>query len=243
MLTSDVENYPGYKEAVPGPKLIEDLRSQAKRFGAEFKDLDVKSVDFNTYPFKLTTDEGEIRTKSVIVATGANALWLNAKDEEKFRGKGISSCATCDGALFRNKDVVVVGGGDSAMEEAQFLTRFASKVTLLHRRDKFRASKTMLKRVLDNKKIEVKTFKRVNRWLGGENGLLVGAEVADTRDESTEVIPCEGGFIAIGHKPNTGFLGNQIELDEEGYIKTVRHTMTSKPGVFACGDVVDKRYR
>jgi thioredoxin reductase (NADPH) len=129
------------------------------------------------------------------------------------------------------------------MEEAQFLTRFASKVTLLHRRDKFRASKTMLKRVMDNSKIEIRPFKRVNRWIGGSDGLLAGAEVADTRDGNTEFVPCEGGFIAIGHRPNTHFLGNQVELDEEGYIKTFRYTMTSKPGVFACGDVVDKRYR
>jgi thioredoxin reductase (NADPH) len=242
MLTSDVENFPGYQAAVGGPELMGDLFGQASRFGAEFWRTDCKSVDFTRSPFRLELQNCTVMAKSVIISTGAEAQWLNAEREEEFKGKGISTCATCDGYMFRNKPVVVVGGGDSAMEEANFLTRFASSVTLIHRRDTFRASKLMLKRATDNKKITLLTHKRIVRW-HGDNGVLSGLTIEDPRDGHVEDVRCDGAFIAIGHRPNTEFLKGQLLLDENGYIKVLENTMTSVPGVFACGDVVDTRYR
>ena len=242
MLTSDVENFPGYQQSIGGPELMGDLMTQASRFGAEFWRSDCKSVDLDAWPFRLELHNCTVLAKSIILSTGAEAQWLGAEREEEFKGKGISTCATCDGYMFRNKPVVVVGGGDSAMEEACFLTRFASHVTVIHRRDTFRASKVMLKRAMDNPKITLLTHKRIVRW-HGLGGVLAGVTLEDPRDGHVQDVVCDGAFIAIGHRPNTEFLGGKLLLDEQGYIKTVRHTMTSVPGVFACGDVVDTRYR
>eukprot|EP01041_Mallomonas_annulata_P001717 gene1717-3322_t len=242
MLTSDVENFPGYQNAISGPELMGDLTCQARRFGAEIWNTDCLSINTTCYPFEVKTRNSTIFARSIIISTGADAVWLNAENETDFKGKGISTCATCDGYMFRDKPIVVIGGGDSAMEEAVFLTRFASSVTLLHRRDSFRASKVMLSRAITNSKITLLTNRRVASWLG-ENGVLSGAMVEDTEQGKVEEIECSGAFIAIGHKPNTAFLNNQVELDDNGYIRLMENTMTSVPGVFACGDVTDTRYR
>ncbi len=242
MLTSDVENFPGYVSAPSGPELMGDLMGQARKFGAEIWQTDCRNIDFSSHPYKIEMHNCTVEAKAVILSTGAEALWLGAEREEEFKGKGISTCATCDGYLFRDKPVVVIGGGDSAMEEANFLTRFASKVTLIHRRDTFKASKVMLQRVMENDKIEVLTHRRVARWHGKE-GVLEGLTLEDPRDNSLQDISCDGAFIAIGHVPNTKFLKEQVALTDTGYIRQYSHTMTSKPGVFACGDVTDERYK
>ena len=242
MLTSDIENFPGYPEGIGGPEMMIQLREQAEKFGLEVQDKNVERVDFSEKPFKVWVEGEEFRSKSVIICTGAESIWLGAEGEEEQKGRGISTCATCDGAFFREQEVLVIGGGDSAMEEATFLTRFASKVTLLHRRDVFRASKVMYERALNNPKIEIKTFRTVRSWLSDETGLS-GAVLEDPIDGSTEEISCTGAFIAIGHKPITNFLEEQVETDESGYILAKTHTMTSVNGVFAAGDVVDTRYR
>jgi thioredoxin reductase (NADPH) len=242
MLTSDIENFPGYPEGIGGPEMMIQLREQAEKFGLEVQDKNVERVDFSEKPFKVWVEGKEFRSKSVIICTGAESIWLGAEGEEEQKGRGISTCATCDGAFFREQEVLVIGGGDSAMEEATFLTRFASKVTLLHRRDVFRASKVMYERALNNPKIEIKTFRTVRSWLSDETGLS-GAILEDPRDGSTEEISCTGAFIAIGHKPITNFLEEQVETDGAGYILAKTHTMTSVDGVFAAGDVVDTRYR
>ena len=242
MLTSDIENFPGYPEGIGGPEMMIQLREQAEKFGLEVQDKNVERVDFSEKPFKVWVEGEEFRSKSVIICTGAESIWLGAEGEEEQKGRGISTCATCDGAFFREQEVLVIGGGDSAMEEATFLTRFASKVTLLHRRDVFRASKVMYERALNNPKIEIKTFRTVRSWLSDETGLS-GAVLEDPRDGSLEEISCTGAFIAIGHKPITNFLEEQVETDESGYILAKTHTMTSVNGVFAAGDVVDTRYR
>ena len=242
MLTSDIENFPGYPEGIGGPEMMIQLREQAEKFGLEVQDKNVERVDFSEKPFKIWVEGEEYRSKSVIICTGAESIWLGAEGEEEQKGRGISTCATCDGAFFREQEVLVIGGGDSAMEEATFLTRFASKVTLLHRRDVFKASKVMYERALNNSKIEIKTFRIVKSWLSDETGLS-GAILEDPRDGSTEEISCTGAFIAIGHKPITNFLEEQVETDDSGYILAKIHTMTSVDGVFAAGDVVDTRYR
>jgi thioredoxin reductase (NADPH) len=225
MLTSDVENYPGYPQGITGPEMMMELREQAERFGCEVIDKNVGSVDFSSRPFKVKVEGDEFQAHSIIICTGAEAIWLNAENEEKQKGRGISTCATCDGAFFRDEEVLVIGGGDSAMEEATFLTRFASKVTILNRRDVFRASTIMYERAVSNQKIEIKSFRQIKKWISNEQGLS-GAVIEDTRDGSI-----------------TQFLDNQIETDDEGYILHKEHTMTSIPGVFAAGDVVDTRYR
>eukprot|EP00598_Pedospumella_elongata_P004271 CAMPEP_0184977114 /NCGR_PEP_ID=MMETSP1098-20130426/7864_1 /TAXON_ID=89044 /ORGANISM="Spumella elongata, Strain CCAP 955/1" /LENGTH=256 /DNA_ID=CAMNT_0027500065 /DNA_START=131 /DNA_END=897 /DNA_ORIENTATION=+ len=240
MLTSDVENFPGYRNAITGPDLMEDLMHQAKKFGTEVWQTDVTRVDFSKRPFILSMQNCTILADAVIISTGANSIWLNAKREAEFQGKGISTCATCDGFLFRDKCVVVIGGGDSAMEEANFLSRFAKKVTIVHRRDTFRASKIMLERARANPKIHFVCNAEVQSWLG-ENEVLSGLTYKDTVTGEEQKIDCEGAFIAIGHKPNTAFLNKQVEVDEKGYIVLKEHTMTSVPGVFACGDVADTR--
>ncbi len=242
MLTSDVENFPGYPQGITGPEMMMHLREQAERFGCEVIDKNVASVDFSSRPFKVTVENEVFQSHAIIVCTGAEAIWLNAENEEAQKGRGISTCATCDGAFFRDEEVLVIGGGDSAMEEATFLTRFASKVTILNRRDVFRASTIMYERAASNPKIEIKPFRQIKKWLSNEQG-LTGAVIEDPRDGSTEEISATGAFIAIGHKPITQFLENQIETDDEGYILHKEHTMTSIPGVFAAGDVVDTRYR
>ena len=242
MLTSDVENFPGYPTGVTGPEMMIEMREQAERFGLEVQDKDVESVDFSEHPFKVMV-EGEVHlAETVIISTGAEALWLDAENEDLQKGRGISTCATCDGAFFRDQEIIVVGGGDSAMEEALFLTRFASKVTIIHRREGFRASKIMLTRASQHEKITILTSRQVKRWLGDNSGLK-GAVLINTQDGSEHEIACTGAFIAIGHRPMTAFLDGQIDLDEEGYILHVKNTMTSVPGVFAAGDVADTRYR
>lgn len=242
MLTSDVENFPGYPKGVGGPEMMIDMREQAERFGLEVQDKNVERVDLSERPFGVWVEGEEFRADSIIICTGAEAIWLGAEGEEAQKGRGISTCATCDGAFFRDEEIIVVGGGDSAMEEATFLTRFASKVTIIHRRDVFRASKVMFERAESHPKIEIKSFRQVKQWVAGEDG-LTGAILEDPRDGSIEEIVCSGAFIAIGHKPITGFLDNQLDTDEDGYIIHRDNTMTSVEGVFAAGDVVDKRYR
>ncbi len=242
MLTSDVENFPGYPTGVTGPEMMIEMREQAERFGLEVQDKDVEGVDFSEHPFKVMV-EGEVHlAETVIISTGAEALWLDAENEDLQKGRGISTCATCDGAFFRDQEIIVVGGGDSAMEEALFLTRFASKVTIIHRREGFRASKIMFTRASQHEKITILTSRQVKRWLGDNSGLK-GAVLINTQDGSEHEIACTGAFIAIGHRPMTAFLDGQIDLDEEGYILHVKNTMTSVPGVFAAGDVADTRYR
>tara|TARA_B110000444_G_scaffold96187_1_gene91128 strand:- start:29382 stop:30308 length:927 start_codon:yes stop_codon:yes gene_type:complete len=242
MLTSDVENFPGYPKGIGGPEMMMELREQAERFGLEVRDQNVESVDLSEKPYKVVVEGETFLTHAIIVSTGAESIWLNAPGEEQQKGRGISTCATCDGAFFKNEEVLVIGGGDSACEEATFLTRFASKVTLIHRHDVFRASTIMYDRVVKHDKIEVKTFRQVKEWLSDEKG-LTGAVLEDPRDGTLENISVSGAFIAIGHKPITGFLGGQVEVDGEGYILHKKHTMTSVEGVFAAGDVVDTRYK
>ncbi|MGB0265409.1 MAG: thioredoxin-disulfide reductase [Candidatus Poseidoniaceae archaeon] len=242
MLTSDVENFPGYPEGIAGPEMMMQLREQAERFGLTVQDKNVERVDLSSRPYKVYVEGEEFLTDSIIVSTGAESIWLDAEGEAEQKGRGISTCATCDGAFFRDEEVIVIGGGDSAMEEATFLTRFAKKVTLIHRRDVFKASKVMYERAANHEKIEIKTFRSVKRWLSNDAG-LTGAVLVDPRDGSEEEISCTGAFIAIGHKPITSFLEDQVEVDDHGYIIHKEHTMTSVPGVFAAGDVVDTRYK
>ena len=242
MLTSDIENFPGYPQGIGGPEMMMQLREQAERFGLEVQDRNVESVDLSQRPYKVIVEGEEFLANAIIISTGAESIWLNAPGEAEQKGRGISTCATCDGAFFKDEEVLVIGGGDSACEEATFLTRFASKVTLIHRRDVFKASTIMYERAANNDKIEIRTFRQVKEWLSDENG-LTGAVLEDPRDGSTEEISATGAFIAIGHKPITGFLGGQVETDENGYIIHKQHTMTSVEGVFAAGDVVDTRYK
>ena len=242
MLTSDIENFPGYPQGIGGPEMMMQLREQAERFGLEVQDRNVESVDLSQRPYKITVEGEEFLANALIISTGAESIWLNAPGEAEQKGRGISTCATCDGAFFKEEKVLVIGGGDSACEEATFLTRFASKVTLIHRRDVFKASTIMYERAANNDKIEIKTFRQVKEWLSDDNG-LTGAILEDPRDGSTEEISATGAFIAIGHKPITGFLGGQVETDKNGYIIHKQHTMTSVEGVFAAGDVVDTRYK
>jgi len=242
MLTSDIENFPGYPEGIAGPEMMLDLRKQAENFGLQVEDKNVEKVDFSSRPFKVTVEGEEHLANAIIISTGADAIWLGAEGEEAQKGKGISVCATCDGFFFRDEEVIVIGGGDSAMEEAHFLTRFASKVTIIHRREYFRASQVMHDRAIEHPKIKIQMFRQVKRWLSDEKG-LTGAILEDPRDGSEHEISCTGAFIAIGHKPNTAFLEGQVDTDDDGYIVHSEHTMTSVPGVFAAGDVVDTRYR
>lgn len=226
--------------------MMDDLRAQAEGFGAVVQERDVTSLDLSSRPFRLDVGGETVMTRSLIIATGAQAQWLDAEGEATVRGRGVSTCATCDGALFQGEDVVVVGGGDAAMEEAIFLTRFARKVTVLHRRDTFVASRVMLARAEAHPDIEIRPFSQVKRWLSDDSGFvpqLRGALVEDPRDGSTCEISFTGAFVAIGHKPLTSFLAGQLMLDEEGYVMHELNTMTSVPGVFAAGDVVDRRYR
>ena len=242
MLTSDIENFPGYPKGIGGPEMMLELREQAERFGLQVQDKNVEKVDFSERPYKVWVEGKEFRSESIIICTGAESIWLGGEGEDAQKGRGISTCATCDGAFFRDEEVIVVGGGDSAMEEATFLTRFAKKVTIVHRRDVFRASKVMYERAVNHPKIEIKTHRIVKSWLSDDNG-LTGAVLEDPRDNSTETVECTGAFIAIGHKPITNFLESQVETDDNGYILHKKNTMTSVEGVFAAGDVVDTRYR
>ena len=242
MLTSEVENYPGYPEGITGPEMMMEIRSQASRFGCQIVDKNVDSVDLSKTPFKVNVGTEEHLAQSLIITTGAEAIWLDAQNESGHKGRGISTCATCDGAFFRDKEVIGVGGGDSAMEEATFLTRFCSKFTIVHRRKGLRSSQIMTDRAQSNPKIKWKLNRVVKGWLG-DDGNFEGAVLVDTRNNAEEDFSCDGAFIDIGHKPMTGFLDGQVETDEQGYVIWKKNSMTSVPGVFAAGDVVDTRYR
>ena len=243
MITSDVENYPGYVDGILGPEMMRDFRAQAERFGAEFLTEDVTRVDFSARPFRVWTDEEEHRARAVIVATGASARQLGLDSERALQGRGVSYCAVCDAAFFRAKNVIVVGGGDSAMEEAIFLTRFATKVTVVHRRDEFRASPIMLDRARANDKIAWVTNAVVVDVIG-EDGKVSGIRVEDTNTGEQTEIAADGLFVAIGHDPNTSLFLDQLDHDEAGYLVTKPgSTATNIEGVFAAGDVVDHTYR
>jgi thioredoxin reductase (NADPH) len=242
MITTDVENYPGFPEGILGPELMEKLRKQAERFEARLVTSDVTQVDFSKAPYGVWVGADEYRARTVIVATGATAIWLGVAGEERLTGRGVSACATCDGFFFRDKELVVVGGGDSAMEEALFLTKFASRVTIVHRRDQFRASKIMAQRAIHHPKIDVIWNAQVSEIMG--EGEVTGVTLIDTQDGSTRHFPTNGVFVAIGHRPNTEVFTGQIELDDKGYISLPgRTTETSVAGVFAAGDVADSKYR
>ena len=242
MLTTDVENYPGFPDGIMGPELMEQFRKQAERFGTRIISSNVSNVDFSERPFKVWVDNDLYESDTVIISTGASARWLGIPGEEKLRGFGVSACATCDGFFFRDREIAVVGGGDSAMEEALFLTKFASKVTIIHRRDEFRASKIMARRALDHPKIEV-MWDSVPEEILGEDG-VTGVRVRNVKTDADSVLEVEGVFVAIGHTPNTSVFADHIELDAAGYIVTTPGgTATSVPGVFAGGDVVDSVYR
>jgi thioredoxin reductase (NADPH) len=241
MLTTEVENYPGFPDGIMGPELMEAFRAQAERFGSVIHNVDVTSVDFAVRPFVVRTDEEEYTAESVILATGASARWLNIPGEARLRGRGVSTCATCDGAFFREKHIVVVGGGDSAMEEAIFLTRFGSKVTIVHRRDGFRASKIMADRALGHPKIEVIWNSAVTEVLGEDATAALRVKNLVTGEES--LLPADALFIAIGHDPNTGIFAGQIDLDDAGYIVSADGVRTNVEGVFVAGDVYDVRYK
>jgi thioredoxin reductase (NADPH) len=243
MLTSDVENYPGYRDGVMGPDMMDDFESQAARFGAQMRPDNVERVDFSGRPFKLwAEDEDEpVLARTVIIATGAKAKWLGLPGEKRLMGRGVSGCATCDGFFFKEKKVAVVGGGDTAMEEALFLTKYAAEVVIIHRRDQFRASKIMLDRARKNPRVTFLTDTVVEDVLG-ENS-VEGIRVRNVETGEERDLAVDGFFAAIGHAPATGIFEGQVEMDGGGYILQHEHTMTSAPGVFAAGDVSDKRYR
>ena len=247
-ITTLVENFPGWPEGIQGPELIANMKKQAERFGAEFKTAHLNAADLHAHPFRLSTSIGEIDTRTLIVASGASARWLGLESEQKLIGHGVSSCATCDGFFFRGLEIAVVGGGDSAMEEALFLTRFASKVTILHRREHFRASKIMLDRAIAHPQIELRTNVIIEEVLGVEEKEVKGVKLKDTVTGMEEVLPLSGVFLGIGHEPNAKMFHGQIDLDSDGYILTQNNVFTTRngqvvPGVYACGDVQDRRYR
>jgi len=242
MLTTEVENFPGFPEGIMGPELMDSMRKQAERFGTRIVSSDVSRVDFSTRPFKVWVGDDLYESDSIIISTGASARWLGIPGESRLRGYGVSACATCDGFFFRDRDIAIVGGGDSSMEEALFLTKFASKVTIVHRRGEFRASKIMAQRALDHPKIEVLWNTTVEEVLGDD--LVSGIRVRNVETGETSELPIEGFFLAIGHDPNTKIFQNQLNLDDTGYIITNDGaTTTSVAGVFAAGDVVDHTYQ
>ncbi|MBU0727742.1 thioredoxin-disulfide reductase [Patescibacteria group bacterium] len=239
--TTEVENFPGFKEGKMGPELMNEMREQAKRFGGQYLQKEITKVDFSSRPFKIYAGEEEYQSKSVIIATGAKPRRLGLESESRLWGKGVSACATCDGFFFKDKTVAVMGGGDAAMEEGTFLTKFCPKVYIINRSEQFRASDIMLDRAKANPKIEILTNKAIDEILGDNN--VTGLRLKDTQSGETSELPVDGMFLAIGHIPVTDLFKNQIELDEIGFIKHTEHTMTSVEGVFAAGDVVDHRYR
>jgi len=242
MLTTDVENYPGFADGIMGPELMDQMEKQAQRFGAEILSVHVTEVDLSSRPFLIKAGDQAWRARTVIVATGATARWLDIPGEERLRGRGVSACATCDGFFFRDRELVVVGGGDTAMEEATFLTKFASKVTIVHRRDEFRASKVMQDRVFAHPKVEVEWDSVLEEILGDQ--AVTGVVVRNVKTGETSTLSTDGVFMAIGHDPTTSLFGDQLETDAEGYL-IVREptTETNVPGVFAAGDVTDHTYR
>jgi thioredoxin reductase (NADPH) len=247
-MTTLVENFPGWPEGIQGPELIDNMKKQAARFGATFQLAPLAAVDLKENPFRLQTSAGEILTRTLIVASGASARWLGLPSEQALIGHGVSSCATCDGFFFRGKEIAVVGGGDSAMEEALFLTRFASKVTLLHRREGFRASKIMLDRVQAHPQIFLRPNTIIEEVLGVEEKEVCGLRLRDVATGEVTKLDISGLFLGIGHEPNTKVFAGQIDLDGDGYIRTSGNVLVTKDGVplagvFACGDVQDRRYR
>jgi thioredoxin reductase (NADPH) len=243
MITTDVENYPGFDHGVTGPELIAVMRRQAEKFGTRFITRNVTKVDFSQRPFKVFVGPKEYQARAVIVSTGASAQWLNLPSEKQYMSRGVSACATCDGAFFKEMDVGIVGGGDTAMEEAQFLTRFAKSVTVIHRRDSFRASKIMAERTLNHPKIKVLWNSEVVEVLG-DGQSVTGAKIKDVKTGSTKDLEIQGLFIAIGHKPTTALFKGLLDMNETGYLVTKPgSTYTNIEGVFACGDVQDHVYR
>ncbi len=242
-LTTDVENFPGFEHGIQGPELINITKRQAERFGTRFK-VDIASAFKKIKDgFELELLSGEkIKTKTIIISTGASARWLNIPSEQKYKGRGVTTCATCDGAFFKNKEVIVIGGGDSAMEESTFLTKFANKVTVVHRQDSFRASKIMQDKFFKNPKCAVLWNKEINEILG-DGKKVTGVTLKDTKTNTTTELKTDGVFLAIGHIPNTSIFKGQLDMDQLGYLKTDRFTKTNIPGVFAAGDVQDTRYR
>jgi len=242
MTTTDVENYPGFPDGIMGPDLMDLTKKQAKRFGTRFISKNVSKVDFSSRPFKMWVGETLYQSKAVIISTGASAQYIGLENERRLLGRGVSACATCDGAFFRDQNVCVVGGGDTAMEEANFLTRFAKKVWVIHRRNEFRASKIMADRVMANEKVEVLWNSELKDVLGDKG--VTGIKVFNNKTNETQEMPMDGVFIAIGHKPNTSIFEGQLKLNDVGYIETDgKSTYTSVEGVFAAGDVQDHIYR
>jgi thioredoxin reductase (NADPH) len=247
-ITTEVENYPGFAAGIQGPELMQQFEEQARRFGTEFLQALIEKVDLSERPFKLHTEEHEIRAETLIIASGASAKWLGIPGEapypEGLGGFGVSACATCDGFFFKGREIVVAGGGDTAMEEATFLTRYASKVTVVHRRDRLRASAIMQQKAMANEKIEWLWNTEVREVLGSKEEGVTGLRIYNNQTGEETVFPCQGFFVAIGHKPNTDMFRGWLEMDEVGYIKTAGRSMaTNIPGVFACGDAQDNTYR
>ncbi len=242
-LTTLVENFPGFPEGINGPELIENMRKQAMRFGAEYRMGHVATTDLRSRPMVLNLGNETIRTRTLIIASGASARWLGLPNEQALIGHGVSSCATCDGFFFSGKEIVVVGGGDSAMEEATFLTRFATKVTLIHRRDSFRASKIMLERARRNEKIQFLTDTVVEDVYDVSKKEVTALKLRNVKTNKVTDFPTSALFLGIGHVPNTKMFGEQLETDKDGYLVTTDYVFTRIPGVFACGDVQDRRYR
>ncbi|MSO55333.1 MAG: thioredoxin-disulfide reductase [Acidobacteria bacterium] len=243
MMTTMVENFPGFRDGIMGPELMADMRAQAERFGTEIIQGNVSKADLSRRPFRLDVSDSAVYSETLIIATGASARLLGLPSERTLLGHGVSTCATCDGFFFRGKPIAVVGGGDSALEEAIFLTKFASKVTLVHRRDTLRASKIMQDKAFANPKIEFAWNSEVEDVLDISKGVVTAIVLRDVRDGTRAEIPVEGVFVAIGHTPNTGLFANQLEMNVNGYLVTTQGTKTNVPGVFACGDVQDHIYR
>ena len=240
-LTSVVENFPGFPDGVDGPEIVKLLKKQAERFGTRFLNKDVSKVDLSSRPFKISTEDKDFEADSIIIATGANAKWLGIESESKFIGKGVSSCGTCDGPFFKNKDVIVVGGGDTAMEDSIFLTKFAKSVTIVHRKDILRASKIMQERAISNQKIKFIWNSAIEEILG--DNTVKGVKIKNLITNEITEMKIDGVFVAIGYKPNTDIFKGQLKLDEKGYIETIDEVKTDIDGVYIAGDVADKYYR
>ncbi len=242
-LTTLVENFPGFPEGIMGPQLVENMRKQAEHFGAEYRMAHLTSADLSQRPFTLHLGKHQVHAQTLIIASGASARWLGLPNEQKLIGHGVSSCATCDGFFFSGKEIAVIGGGDSAMEEALFLTRFATKVTLIHRRDQFRASKIMLERAQNNPKIQFLTNTVVEDVHDPSKSEVTGLKLRNLKTNEVSDFPTSAMFLGIGHEPNAKMFGGQLDMDADGYLKTHNYVLTKVHGVYACGDVQDRRYR